>query len=1159
MLISTLRTGLCVLSTFLVSSAVQALPVDTPDTRTLEFVENRGQWPDQTAFAAELPAGRLFLSPTRFTYAFVDPTALRAHHDHVASQITDQVRAHAYTVEFAGANPNAVLTGAEPTPGQRNYFRSNQEERWAGAVRGYHAVQYDELYPGIGMRLYENSRQLLEYDFTVQPGAHPEQISLRYDGAQLRLDHGNLLITTSVGSVMEQAPRAWQEHNGRRVSVPVAFVLTGTTLTFQLGKYDHKQPLLIDPTVEFSSFTGSTADNWGFTATYDAQGNMYSGGTVFDLGFPVSRGAYSTTWSGNTDIGIIKYNTSVSGSAARLYATYLGGNGAEVPQSLVVNPQGELVILGSTSSRDFPTTSGAYDRTYNGGTTFIPDPGLEYPGGSDIIVSKLSANGSILLASTYLGSSANDGILELIRAPSTPTTQGIPTGLVQNYGDQFRGDVTTDAAGNVYLASSTTGTDFPVTGFQKRMGGGTSDAVVCKFSADLGTLEWSTLLGGTGADAAYSVQVDAARTVYVCGGTTSNGLPGTTGSYRPTPQGGIDGFAARISATGAALEHLTYLGTNATDQAYFLQLDAAESVYVLGQTRGQLAATSGVYGVANGRHFVQKLDHDLTRSEYISTFGSGAADPNISPTAFLVDECERIYISGWGGNTNYSGNTNGLPVTADALQRTTDGSDFYLAQFTPGMARLEYATYFGGTGQYGEHVDGGTSRFDKRGVVYQAVCGGCGASSSFPIPSGASTYSSTNRSDNCNNAAFKIDFLPVRSNPGPVRYVCASAAPMILGGTPAGGTWSGPGVTRTPAGTYQFSPDGLSAGSYFLTYAAPVTGTCVSRTTVRYVVTGTAPVALTTMPTLCTSSTVSLPLTASVDGGTWSGPGVTGSTFSPSRAGAGIHTLTYSFSDTVSCTVSTMTVSVQPPPTITTSPVITVCADQLQAFQLPAASPAGGSWSGTGVSATGLFTPPNTTGKGANLTLTYRYTTPDGCEGTGTQQVVLAPVSAANVVLNVPTCSVAPQYAGLAPFTLQFEPMLPGGSYEWDFGDNTKSTEPNPSHEYTKGGSYRVQVTARYSNCVVVTQFAPVEVGEIFVPNIITPNNDTENKNETFVPLFSCQPAALKVFNRWGAKVYETDVYRNDWHADNLPDGTYYYHLRDTDGRTAKGWVEVRR
>lgn len=208
MLISTLRTGFCALLTSLILSTLTAFASDTPDARTLEFVENRGQWNDQATFAAELPAGRLFLNPTRFTYAFVDPAALRAHHDHVAAQITDQIHAHAYTVEFVGANPDAVLTGEEATAGQRNYFLGNQEERWASAAQSYHTVRYEKLYPGIGMRLYENSRQLLEYDFTVQPGAHPEQISLRYDGAQLRLDHGNLIITTSVGHVTEQAPQA---------------------------------------------------------------------------------------------------------------------------------------------------------------------------------------------------------------------------------------------------------------------------------------------------------------------------------------------------------------------------------------------------------------------------------------------------------------------------------------------------------------------------------------------------------------------------------------------------------------------------------------------------------------------------------------------------------------------------------------------------------------------------------------------------------------------------------------------------------------------------------------------------------------------------------------------------------------------------------------
>ncbi|MFC7666864.1 hypothetical protein ACFQT0_05110 [Hymenobacter humi] len=114
-----------------------------------------------------------------------------------------------------------------------------------------------------------------------------------------------------------------------------------------------------------------------------------------------------------------------------------------------------------------------------------------------------------------------------------------------------------------------------------------------------------------------------------------------------------------------------------------------------------------------------------------------------------MDECERVYISGWGGSTNtpqagwLGGTTTGLPITANAVQRQTDGSDFYLAEFAAGMTGLEYGTFFGQQGGRGEHVDGGTSRFDKRGVVYQAVCA-CGGSQGFPLPPGAGTYTIRN-------------------------------------------------------------------------------------------------------------------------------------------------------------------------------------------------------------------------------------------------------------------------------------------------------------------------------------------------------------------------------------------------------------------------------
>ena len=1160
-------------------AAVPSSPSQAPpEGASLEFIENKGQWDSPVRYAAALPAGRLFVGATGFTYSFLDPAALRSHSHHGADDApkapaSDVLRGHTYSVTFEGANRSPVLVGEEVTPAPYNYFRGNNPRRWVSNAHSFRRLRYTNLYPGIGAVVYENAGQHLEYDFQVSPGAKPAAIKLRYAGSnRLTLSpEGNLLIETSIGKVTEQAPRAWQDIKGQRVAVPCAFVLQGSTVSFRPGPYDARYALTIDPTVIFSSFTGSTADNWGFTATYDAQGNMYSGGIVLDVGYPTSPGAFDTSFSGTTDIGIIKYNTAVTGPAARLYATYLGGRSMEAPHSMVVNPQGELVVMGSTGSTNFPTTTGAFDTSHNGGPRITPDDGFEpflYDNGADIFLAKLSANGSTLTGSTLVGGSGTDGVVARLGTGSNgapSTIDGLPGSPVTNYGDQFRGDVVTDGDGNIYVASVTNSTNFPTpNGFRTSFQGGGFDAVVIKLSANLRTLLWATYLGGNSAEAAYSLQLDATRGVYVAGGTLSNNFPTTAGSLQASFQGGVDGFVSHLSNTGSALLHSSFVGTTAYDQAFFVQLDAAGNVYLLGQTQGQMPISAGCYGVANGRQFIQKLNPALSTRFYGTRIGSGnTLFPDISLTAFLVDDCERIYISGWGGQVNdrslplNGSSTRGLPVTANAIQSATDGSDFYLAQFRPGMQSLEYATFYGEQGgRSGEHVDGGTSRFDKKGVVYQAVCGGCGRTSGFPVPPGVNTYSTTNRSNNCNNAAFKIDFGIITADPGPSRYVCLNNGPILLGGTPAGGTWSGPGVSAVAGGGYQFTPSTARLGVNILTYSVMATGTCVSSRPLRMTVTPERQMTFAPITPKCVSSG-SVPLTATPAGGTFSGPGVSGNTFNPLTAGVGTHTLTYSISDTLGCGSISQTVTLSVQPQVRAGRDTTLCADQIQAFQLRGMSPAGGTWSGTGVTPDGMFTPPNTNNRGSIYQLSYTYSV-NGCSSVATRTVVLAPTSSVNAPLNLPECSANPQYTGLAPFTYQFEPILAGGTYDWDFGDGTeRSTEASPTHLYANPGSYRVKLTARYAGCVVETAFAPVEVGEMKVPNIITPNGDS--LNDSFKPLFSCKPTHLQVFNRWGTLVYETKDYHNDWSGKSLPDGVYYYLLRDTDERRAKGWLEVKR
>ncbi|WP_161806929.1 gliding motility-associated C-terminal domain-containing protein [Hymenobacter sp. AT01-02] len=1178
MYLSTLRSYIlpALLATVIVPMGVLAKPhaaVAPTPTTSLEFVENKGQWDASTRFAASLPAGRLFLASTGFTYTFADPQALRAYHDHEHGKATaakgpidGSLRMHAYRVTFEGGNAKAHVRGEEATAEVRNYFQGNDPTHWASQVRGFRGARYQEVYPGVDVHLYENATHQLEYDFAVRAGARPEAIRLRYSGAEnVRLTpEGSLLIHTSVGDVTEQAPRAWQiRPNGERVSVPCSFELSGTVLSFRLGRYDRKLPLLIDPTVIFSSFTGATGDNWGFTATYDAAGNMYSAGVAFAPGFPTSTGAIRTTFAGVGDMAIIKYRTSVSGSASRMYATYVGGNSVDVPQSMVVNSRDELVILGTTGSTNYPVTSAAFSRTFNGGSFSDPlqendSRYIQYPLGSDLVVTTLNANGSALIASTYLGGSGNDGLNLNLNANLTSP-------LVNNYGDQFRGDIITDSDNNVYLASTTMSNNFPVrNGFDSSFNG-IADGVVCKLSANLSTLIWSNFLGGSSYDAVYSIQLGAGRSVVVAGGTNSTNFPVTAGALLTTAPAGVNGFVARIAPAGTSIQQATYVGTTGNDQAYFVQLDASDNAYLFGQSSGNYPVTSGRYQNAGSHQFIHKLNATLNQTVYSTVVGTGRLSYDITPTAFLVDDCERIYICGWGGSINdgygigtLGSSTAGLPVTSDAVQSRTDGSDFYLAEFTPGMGSLEYGTFYGQSGgRSGEHVDGGTSRFDKRGMVYQAVCGGCGGDQGFPIPPGANYYTTRNGSTNCNNAAFKIDFGVVIADPGPSRYVCSSDGPITLGGSPAGGTWAGPGVTAIAGGGYCFTPSESLIGRNTLTYSVAATGICVSTKPLRITVMATQPVTITPVPVLCRNgNTVTMQATPA--GGTWSGPGMSGTTFNPAQAGLGTHTLTYSLADTLGCATGTYQVTVRELPRVEAGPDLVLCAYETQAVQLQGMEPAGGTWSGTGVTPTGLYTPPNTDLKGGIYTLTYSYNI-GGCVNSDTRRVVLAPSPTVNFPLNVPECTAAPQYTGLAPFTCSFQPVLAGGTYTWDFGDGSPlSTEASPTHQYVSAGTYNVKLTARYANCSVETGFAPVIVGDVFVPNIITPGDD-DIKNDTFIPRFSCQPATLRVFTRWGNKVYETANYRNDWRGNNLADGLYYYHLRDAEGREVKGWVQVKR
>lgn len=727
----------------------------------IKLIENKGQWDAQVLFKANIPGGDLYITTKGFTYALIDEKAL--HEISHGESTAKVVNAHSYRMQFKGGNTAVTVKKGVPFSEYYNYFLGNDPSGWASNCKAYDRITLENVYNGIDAEVVAEAG-FIKLNFIVKPFADPSLISLAYNGQdELMLKEGALHIRTSVAEVKEEKPFAFQDNR----EVSCNYILSHNEVTFGMGTYDHAATMVIDPNIIFGTFSGSVADNFGYTAAFDANGNGFAGGTVFRAGFPVTTGAFQLTFGrGNggpgvaRDAGILKFS---SDGKNLLYATYLGGNDNEQPHSIICNSAGDLYVLGTTNSINFPVTTQAFDRSHNGGT--------------DIFICRISPDGTQLKSSTFWGGSKDDGI-----NGTNPDIWGyrLSNPLTYNYGDYYRGEIKLDNNENVLIASttesSTTDNYFVLNGFQNTYGGGTQDGCVVKFSSDLSSVLFSTYLGGTGADAAYGIAFDDFNNIFVCGGTNSTNLGKNQGSL--THKGNVDAFVAKIGALGNSLQKLIYVGTPVYDQSYFIDIDSRNSIYITGQTEGAFPVKGPVYVNNGAKQFITILDNNLDSIQYSTTFGTAGGNfPNVSPSAFMVDDCDRIYFSGWGGSTNNifnagTGSTLDMPIVPGAFQSTTDGSDFYMIVLSKNLSRLEYATYFGGSIS-AEHVDGGTSRFDKSGVVYQSVCAGCGGFSDFPTTTDA--YSRINRgirtnstAGGCNNALFKFS-LNTSSRPPIIR------------------------------------------------------------------------------------------------------------------------------------------------------------------------------------------------------------------------------------------------------------------------------------------------------------------------------------------------------------------------------------------------------
>jgi hypothetical protein len=624
-------------------------------------------------------------------------------------------------VAMVGVNPAATVSALDELPGKSNYFVGNDPKNWRTGISTFEKVKYSEIYPGIDLVYYGKQRQL-EFDFVVAPGADPEKIALKIqtDGQLAISKNGSLRIESKDSSFELRRPDVYQLENGKRRLVAGRFVLRGDdSVGFELGKYDHRERLIIDPALAYSTYLGGNGSDDLFGIAVDTSGNAYVVGQTTSTNFPTAN-AYSSTSNANGIAFVSKLNAN---GTALLYSTYLGGTGGESGNGIALDPSGNVYVTGFTQSTDFPVVN-AFQTT------------LASPDGNAFVsrIDTTQSGTASLVYSTYLGGGSNS---------------------IDPFGDTGFA-IAADASGLAYVTGTTTSdssvTPFPTTAsaYQSTLANQLGNAFLTALDttqSGMASLIYSTYLGGSSSsqgDIGLAVAIDGAGNAYLAGATTSDSpapFPTTASAYQTSLSNSYDDvFVSEIATTQSgpsSLVYSTYFGGSGDssdgsgDVALGIALDAAGKVYVTGAaSSSDFPITSGAYQTTNpnnSRAFVSKFDMAQSGAAslvYSTYLGGSNGDEG---RGIAVDASGNAYI---GGGTQSSD----FPTTTGAIQTALNSSfsDPFLTVLNSAGTGLNYSTYLGGSCADGDVAN--SIAVDSDGNPYLA---GNTCSTDFP------TYPST--------------------------------------------------------------------------------------------------------------------------------------------------------------------------------------------------------------------------------------------------------------------------------------------------------------------------------------------------------------------------------------------------------------------------------
>lgn len=611
----------------------------------LPFIKNDGQVDQQVMFYATTFAGTVFVTEVGLTYAFIEGASQEGSVQGVA------VKEKFLTEETLRP------TGLDKSDAVVNYF-VGAKDRWRSHIPTYDAVGFGEVWPGIEIQLRAIGKNV-EKLFIVQPGGAVEDIRLGLEGVRsLKVGEvGELLLEIELGTLAMTRPLAYQEIGALRKPVEASYSVVGNTYGFEVGDYDPRYALVIDPILA-STFIGAGDSDFASIGAIalDSFGDVFVAGGTRSINYPTTAGALDTSFNGNFDLFVSKLDSSLS---FLLASTFIGGSSDEFVFAIALDSFGDVFVTGHTRSTNYPTTAGAFDTTHNGGI--------------DGFVTKLKNDLSPpLLASTFIGGSGSDAATA----------------------------IALDSFGDVLVSGSTESTNYPTTagGLDTSLDG-IGDAFVSKFDSSLSSLLASTFIGGSDdafpiGESATGIALDTFGDVFLSGITASTNYPTTGSAFDTSFNGLFDVFVSKLDSSLSSILASTFIGGSSNDQPRAIAIDSLTNVFVTGMTFSfNFPTTAGAFDTSfNGSFdiFVSKLDSSLS-SLLASTFiGGSGSDLHPSRGGLALDSTNSVFVTGLTRSANF-------PTTAGAFDESFDGpADGFVSKFDSNLSLLA-STVIGGS------------------------------------------------------------------------------------------------------------------------------------------------------------------------------------------------------------------------------------------------------------------------------------------------------------------------------------------------------------------------------------------------------------------------------------------------------------------------------